>query len=130
MKSTLLTIAVSLTIGSATTSYHLSSLPQPTDAQKNLIILFNSITTVGATAIFGLLDDKDNDDRPTVGDHRPNPSEDAISPESKNSLPPMPPGHPTTATLPPSPARSASTPQSSIHPQPIESAPTTPAIED
>jgi hypothetical protein len=122
MKTTLLTIAVSLTIGSATTSYHLSSLPTPTDAQKNLIILFNSITTVGATAIFGLLDDKEND--------RPNPSEDATSPESKNSLPPMPPGHPTTATPPPLPAPSASTPQSSTHPQSTENVPATPAIED
>jgi hypothetical protein len=122
MKATLLTIALSLTIGSATTSYHLSSLPSPTDAQKNLIILFNSITTVGATAIFGLLDDKDND--------RPNPPADAISPESKNSLPPKPPGHLTAATPPPSRARSASTSQSSTHPQSTENAPTTPAIED
>ncbi len=122
MKTTLLTIALSLTIASATTSYHLSSLPAPTDAQKNLIILFNSITTVGATAIFGLLDDKDND--------RPNPPVDAIPPESKNSLPPTPPGHPTTATPQQSLVPSASIPQSSTHPQSIENAPTTPASED
>jgi hypothetical protein len=59
MKTTLLTIAVSLTIGSATTSYHLSSLPTPTDAQKNLITAFNAIFAAGTTAVFGLLNDKD-----------------------------------------------------------------------
>jgi hypothetical protein len=59
MKTTLLTIAVSLTIGSATTSYHLSSLPSSTDAQKNLITLLNTATGTGAAAIFGLLNDDD-----------------------------------------------------------------------
>jgi hypothetical protein len=59
MKSTLLTIAVSLTIGSATTSYHLSSLPAPTESQKNLITLLNTTTGTGAAAIFGLLNDDD-----------------------------------------------------------------------
>jgi CDP-diglyceride synthetase len=59
MQKILLTIAVSLTIGSATTSYHLSSLPAPTDAQKNLITAFNAIFAAGTTAVFGLLNDKD-----------------------------------------------------------------------
>jgi hypothetical protein len=61
MKTALLTIAVSLTIGSASTSYHLSSLPSPTDAQKNLITAFNGIFAAGTTAVFGLLNDKDDD---------------------------------------------------------------------
>ncbi len=52
-------IALSLTIASAATSYHLSSLPAPTDAQKNLTTLLNTATGTGAAAIFGLLNDDD-----------------------------------------------------------------------
>jgi hypothetical protein len=48
-----------ITIASATTSYHLSSLPAPTDAQKNLITVLNTAIATGAAAIFGLLDDDD-----------------------------------------------------------------------
>jgi hypothetical protein len=40
-------------------SYHLSSLPSPTDAQKNLITAFNAIFAAGTTAVFGLLNDDD-----------------------------------------------------------------------
>jgi hypothetical protein len=121
MKNTLLALATTLTIVSATTSYHLSTLPQPTESQKNLITLLNTIATTGTTAIFGLLNDNND---------RPNPPADATPPEPKNSLPPAHPNPPTTATLAQLPAQSASNPPSSTHPQPIENAPTTPASED
>jgi hypothetical protein len=55
MKTTLLTIAVSLTIGSAITSYHLSQIRRPTDGQKKLMAVLNTIVGVGTTTIFGLL---------------------------------------------------------------------------
>jgi hypothetical protein len=51
----------STTIASATTIYHLSSLPTPTEAQKNLITILNTTTGTGATAIFGLLNDNDKE---------------------------------------------------------------------
>jgi hypothetical protein len=121
MKTTFLTLATTLTIASATTSYHLSTLPQPTESQKDLITLLNTICANGTIAIFGLLNDNND---------RPNPPADATPPEPKNSLPPAHPNPPTTATLAQSPALSPSNPPSSIHPQPIENAPTTPASED
>jgi hypothetical protein len=122
MKTTLLTLATTLTIASATTSYHLSNLPQPTESQKNLITLLNTIAATGTTAIFSLFTDDNND--------RPNPPVDATPPEPKNSLPPVHPNPSITATPAPSPAPSPSNPPSSTHPQPIENAPTTPASED
>jgi hypothetical protein len=60
MKIPLLTIAVSLTIASASTSYHLSSLPTPTEAQKNLITVMNTAIGTGLTEIFGLLNDEEH----------------------------------------------------------------------
>jgi hypothetical protein len=59
MKTTLITLAASLTIASGSLSYHLSTLPRLTSAQTNLITVLNGITIAGSTAIFGLLDDEE-----------------------------------------------------------------------
>jgi hypothetical protein len=58
MKPQLLNLTLSLTIASGTLSYHLSSLPHPTEAQKNLITVLNATIAAGTAAIFGLLDDE------------------------------------------------------------------------
>jgi hypothetical protein len=60
MKTKLITLAASMTIASGSLSYHLSTLPQPTPNQTNLITVLNSITIAGTTALFGLLDDDEN----------------------------------------------------------------------
>jgi hypothetical protein len=52
-------LALTLTITSGTLSYHLSSLPHPTEAQKNLITVLNTTVAAGAVAIFNLLDDEE-----------------------------------------------------------------------
>jgi hypothetical protein len=54
-KTTLLTIAVSLTIAASVTSYRLSQLRHPTDGQKKLMTVLNTIVGAGTTTIFGLL---------------------------------------------------------------------------
>ena len=56
-KNTLLVLVTTLTIASTSTSYHLSGLPIPTEAQKNLITVMNTAIGAGLTAIFGLLND-------------------------------------------------------------------------
>ena len=61
MKKSLLTLATVITATAAGTSLSLVTLPNPTDAQKQLSNTANVIASAGATAIFGLLDDEDGD---------------------------------------------------------------------
>jgi hypothetical protein len=122
MKTTLLAIFASLTCTSASASYHLSTLPQQSESQKNLIAILNIFTGAGATAFFRLLTENEKYD-PT---NRPKPSANLTPTEPTNSLPPVHPNLLATATL----AQSPSNPPSSTHPQPIENAPTTPASGD
>lgn len=61
MKKTLFTLATVITTSAAGTSLYLATLPNPTDIQKQLSNTTNTIAIAGATAIFGLLDDQDED---------------------------------------------------------------------
>jgi hypothetical protein len=61
MKKTLLTLATVITTSAAGTSLYLATLPNPTDIQKDLSNTANGIAIAGATAIFGLLNDEDED---------------------------------------------------------------------
>jgi hypothetical protein len=63
MKKPLLTLATAITASAAGTSLYLATLPNPTDIQKDLSNTANTIAIAGATAIFGLLDDGDGDNR-------------------------------------------------------------------
>jgi hypothetical protein len=54
-----MTSAIALTLTAGGTSYHLSSLPQPTEAQKHLATVLNTIVAAGTAAIFGLLNDEE-----------------------------------------------------------------------
>jgi hypothetical protein len=61
-KKTLLTLATVITTSAAGTSLYLATLPNPTDVQKELRNTANEIAIAGTTAIFGLLDDKEESD--------------------------------------------------------------------
>jgi ABC-type phosphate transport system substrate-binding protein len=63
MKKTLLTLATVITTTATGTSFYLAALPNPTDTQKQLSSTTNTIVIAGATAIFGLLDDDDEDSK-------------------------------------------------------------------
>lgn len=60
-KKALLSLATLITTTAAATSLYLATLPNPTDIQKELSDTTNTIAIAGATAIFGLLDDEDED---------------------------------------------------------------------
>jgi hypothetical protein len=59
MKKSLLILTTSLTLLAGGTSFHLATLPTPTDAQKNLSTTTNAIALAGTAALFGLLDNDD-----------------------------------------------------------------------
>lgn len=61
MKRTLLSLATVITASAAGTSLYLGTLSNPTDIQKQLSNTMNPIAIAGATAIFGLLNDEDED---------------------------------------------------------------------
>jgi ABC-type phosphate transport system substrate-binding protein len=63
MKKVLLTIATVITTTAAGTSFYLATLSNPTDTQKQLSSTTNTIVIAGATAIFGLLNDDDEDSK-------------------------------------------------------------------
>lgn len=63
MKKILVTIATVITTTAASTSFYLATLPNPTDTQKQLSSTTNTIAIAGATTIFGLLDDDDEDSK-------------------------------------------------------------------
>jgi hypothetical protein len=61
MKKSILSFAIVITTTAAGTGLYLSTLPNPTDIQKQLSNTVNVITIAGTTAIFGLLDDEGRD---------------------------------------------------------------------
>jgi hypothetical protein len=63
MKKTLLTLATVITTSAVSTSVYLATLANPTDIQKQLSNTTNAIAIAGATAIFGLLEDRDKDSK-------------------------------------------------------------------
>ncbi|MDA0269197.1 MAG: hypothetical protein O2890_15650 [Cyanobacteria bacterium] len=62
MKKPLLAFAATLTSTAIAASIYLAALENPTDSQKQLSTTTNAIAVAGTTAIFGLLDD-DQDDK-------------------------------------------------------------------
>lgn len=66
MKKPLLTLATVITATAAVISLYLATLSNPTDIQKDLSNTANAIAIAGTTAIFGLLD---NDDEDNSTDH-------------------------------------------------------------
>jgi len=62
MKNLLLPFVTFVTVSSFTASIHLARLENPTDIQKQLSTTTNAISVAGTTAIFGLLDDGNEDD--------------------------------------------------------------------
>lgn len=63
MKKSLLRVATAITTTAVGTSLYLATLPNPTDIQKQLSNTANTIAIAGATSIFGLLDDEDEDSK-------------------------------------------------------------------
>ncbi|MEO1209488.1 MAG: hypothetical protein AAFX78_08090 [Cyanobacteria bacterium J06638_20] len=63
MKKKLLTFTAVITSAAIAISIYLASLQNPTDIQKQLSTTTNAISVAGATAIFGLLDDEEQDDK-------------------------------------------------------------------
>jgi hypothetical protein len=61
MKKQLLTLATVITATAAGISLYLATLSNPTDIQKQLSNTTNTKVSIGTTAIFGLLDDEDED---------------------------------------------------------------------
>ncbi len=61
MKKHLLTLVTIITTSAIGTSLYLATLPNPTDIQKQLSNTTNGIAIAGTTAIFGLLNDQDED---------------------------------------------------------------------
>lgn len=59
----LLVLASTITAMAAGTNLYLGTLPNPTDIQKQLSSTCSSVAIAGATAIFGLLDDKESDSK-------------------------------------------------------------------
>ncbi|NER00146.1 MAG: hypothetical protein F6K30_26190 [Cyanothece sp. SIO2G6] len=62
MKKPLLTFAAVITTTAIATSAYLATLENPTDIQRDLSTTSNAIAIAGTTAIFGLLDDEDEDE--------------------------------------------------------------------
>lgn len=63
MKTPLLTFAIAITSTAIGISIHLAGFDKPTDIQKQLSTTTNAIAVAGTTAIFGLLDENDLDDK-------------------------------------------------------------------
>ena len=61
MKKSLLTLATLITAAAASISLALATVANPTDIQKQLSNTANTIAIAGTTALFGLLDDNDDD---------------------------------------------------------------------
>lgn len=61
MKKMLLPLATVITTAAAGVSLYIVSLPKPTEAQTNLANTTNAIAITGTAAIFGLLDDDQDD---------------------------------------------------------------------
>ncbi|MEM8639994.1 MAG: hypothetical protein AAGG51_14440 [Cyanobacteria bacterium P01_G01_bin.54] len=57
MKTSLLRFTLAITITAIAASLYLATLDNPTDIQKQLSGTTNAIAIAGTTAIFGLLDD-------------------------------------------------------------------------
>jgi hypothetical protein len=57
MKSQLLALTTSLTLGAIATSGYIASQPAPTELQKTLANTSNTIALTGTAALFGLLND-------------------------------------------------------------------------
>jgi len=68
MKKILFTLTTFITVTAAGTSFYISTLPIPTEAQTNLANAANTIAIAGTTAIFGMLDDSDKDDEDKTQD--------------------------------------------------------------
>ncbi|MBL1177182.1 hypothetical protein [Pantanalinema sp. GBBB05] len=60
-KKTLLTLTTVITTSAAGISLYLGNLSNPTDIQKQLSSTMNAIAIAGTAAIFGLLNDGDED---------------------------------------------------------------------
>lgn len=63
MKKKLLNLTIAITSISLVTSIYLATLENPTDMQQQLGTTVNTVTVAGTTAIIGLLDDEDENDR-------------------------------------------------------------------
>jgi ABC-type phosphate transport system substrate-binding protein len=63
MQKTLFTLATVITTAAAGTSFYVATQPQPTDTQKELSSTANTIAIAGATAIFSLLNENDEDSK-------------------------------------------------------------------
>ncbi|MEM9213180.1 MAG: hypothetical protein AAGD25_02440 [Cyanobacteria bacterium P01_F01_bin.150] len=63
-KKALLKITIFITSLAAVISIYLATLEKPTSIQDRLSTTTNAIAIAGATAIFGLLDDDQDDSRP------------------------------------------------------------------
>ncbi len=61
MKKTLLPLTTAITIGAISISGYITTLPNLTEAQTNLANTANSIAIGGATALFGLLNEDEDD---------------------------------------------------------------------
>lgn len=63
MKKKILAITTCITSIAAGTSIYLASIENPTEIQKQLSTTTNAVTIAGTTAIIGLLDNEDENDR-------------------------------------------------------------------
>lgn len=63
MKKTLLALTTVITATAASTSLFVANLPTPTEMQKQLGNTANTITIAGATALFGMLDEQDDQEQ-------------------------------------------------------------------
>ncbi|MDJ0708472.1 MAG: hypothetical protein QNJ46_34820 [Leptolyngbyaceae cyanobacterium MO_188.B28] len=61
MKKSILTLTTGITSIAIVTSLHLATIENPTDIQNQLSTTTNTIAIAGTTAIFGLLDDDQDD---------------------------------------------------------------------
>ena len=65
MKKSLLTLITAVTSAAAATSLYLATVEDPTDIQKQLSNTTNTIAIAGTTALFGLLDDDQDNSNAT-----------------------------------------------------------------
>ncbi|MEM9216401.1 MAG: hypothetical protein AAGD25_18895 [Cyanobacteria bacterium P01_F01_bin.150] len=65
MKKSLLAFAISVTSSAIATTIYLATLESPTDIQKQLFTTSSAIAVAGTTSIFSLLDDDEQDDKPS-----------------------------------------------------------------
>lgn len=63
MKKTLLALTTITTAAAASIGFYVASLPNPTEMQRQLGNTANTVTIAGATALFGMLDEQDNQDK-------------------------------------------------------------------